>query len=65
MFFSGYFSFFYAEPEKEPKMLTRRLSFGSMSKKKESLGSFVAPQSTMEVNFELLHSEAIILPGMW
>ncbi|XP_071510052.1 puratrophin-1-like [Diadema antillarum] len=54
-----------ADKEGEPsKVVARVRSFTSdVSKRAGPQKPFVAPQSTLEVNFELLHSEAIILPG--
>nr|XP_054774124.1 uncharacterized protein LOC129282217 [Lytechinus pictus] len=51
--------------DQETKMPTRMASFSrtSSESKKKPLPPFRAPQSTLEVNFEVLHSEAIILTG--
>ncbi|XP_063951653.1 pleckstrin homology domain-containing family G member 4B-like [Lytechinus pictus] len=51
--------------DQETKMPTRMASFSrtSSESKKKPLPPFRAPQSTLEVNFEVLHSEAINLTG--
>ncbi|XP_041455647.1 puratrophin-1-like [Lytechinus variegatus] len=51
--------------DQETKMPTRMASFSrtSSESKKKPPPPFRAPQSTLEVNFEVLHSEAIILTG--